>query len=196
MRLRILIAGILGGLALFVWGAISHTVIGLGDAGLQAAPQAPGDQALLDTLHGTLPANGMYFFPGMDMAKKGDAAAMAEWQKRTQTSPHGLIVLTNEPYTGMGGQLGRECVIDIGVALIAAMLLACALGCCANFGFRVGFVTLLGLLTAYRPVQLWNWYSFPSNYTGAQVLDGVLGFVVMGLVVAMIVKPTGTTQRS
>ena len=188
MKGRIALAALLGGLTLFVWGALSHMVLQLGDAGMRAAPPAPGDQALLDTLHATLGEDGLYFFPGMDMAKRGDDATMKEWAERTETNPHGIIIYNNAAYGGMGGQLAVEFVTDVGVALLAAILLSWTLGCCAGLACRVGFVTLLGLLTAYRPIQHWNWYEFPCTYTCAQVADGVLGFLLMGIVISLVVK--------
>ena len=39
MTKRILLAGVLGGLALFVWGALSHMVLGLGSVGMAYLPQ-------------------------------------------------------------------------------------------------------------------------------------------------------------
>jgi len=35
MAKRILLAGVLGGLALFMWGGLAHTVLGLGTVGIQ-----------------------------------------------------------------------------------------------------------------------------------------------------------------
>jgi len=196
MKIRILVAALLGGLTLFAWGGLSHMMLGLGDHGLQAAPPAPGDQALLDSLKATLPASGFYFFPGMDPSKMGDAAVRAEWEERTKSNPHGFIVYNTAPYGGMGAQLGREVIIDIGVALVAAILLSWALGCCATLVGRVGFVTLLGLIVALRPIQQWNWYEFPCNFTCAQVADGVIGFLLLGVVLGLIIKPKGGTPAA
>ena len=189
MRSRILIAGLLGGVALFMWGFVSHMVLQLGDAGLHSVPLPPNDQALLDSLHGTLPASGLYFYPGMDESKAGDQAEMDAWTARTQTNPHGMIVYQTAPYGGMGGQLVREGLTDVAFAMLAALLLSCALGCCSSLACRVGFVASLGVVTALRPIQQWNWYDFPEKYTLAQVADGVLGFLIMGIVIALIVKP-------
>lgn len=188
MKPRIVLAALLGGLTLFAWGAFSHMVLKLADSGLRLAPQAPADQAMLDAMSATLPESGLYMFPGMDEARRGDPVAMEEWTERTKTNPHGLIVYNTTPYGGMGRQLGMELVTDIGVALLAAILLSWALGCCGTYLGRVTFVTLLGLLVAYRPVQQYNWFEFPGNYSFAQVLDGVLGFLAMGLVIAAFVK--------
>ena len=38
---RIALAALLGGITLFAWGAVSHMVLKLGDAGLRSAPVAP-----------------------------------------------------------------------------------------------------------------------------------------------------------
>jgi hypothetical protein len=189
MKMRIALAALLGGLTLFAWGAVSHMVLMLGDAGLKVLPAQPADQALLDAMKATLPEEGMYMFPGMDETKKSDEAEMARWTERTKTEPHGVIVYNTNPYAGMGGPLAKELVTDVAVAGLAALLLSWALGCCARYVGRVAFVTTLGLLVAYRPIQQWNWYEFPGTYSHAQVLDGVLGFLAMGLVIAAIVKP-------
>ena len=188
MKVRVAVAALLGGLTLFGWGAISHVVLQLGDAGMRMAPPEPGDQALLDAITSTLPENGLYGFPGMNATKHGDPEEMAKYVERTKTQPHGIVVVHHEPYAGMNGQLARELVTDVCAALIAAILLACVAGHCASYLGRVGFVAGLGLLIAFRPVQLWNWFGFPAKYTHAQILDGVLGFLLVGLVIAAIVK--------
>ena len=188
MKVRVAIAALAGGLTLFCWGALSHMVLQLGDAGMKMAPAEPGDQALLDAVTSTLPENGLYGFPGMNVTKHGDKEEMAKYMERTKTQPHGVIVVHHEPYAGMNGQLAREFVTDVCAALLAAVLLACVAGHCASYWGRVGFVAGLGLLTAFRPVQLWNWFGFPVQYTHAQILDGVLGFLALGLVIAAIVK--------
>lgn len=196
MKSRIALAALLGGLTLFAWGAISHMVLQIGDAGLRAAPAEPGDQALLDALDATLTEDGLYFFPGMDESRMGDDDAMDEWAERTKTNPHGIIVYNKEAYGGMGRQLGVEFLTDVGAALVAAILLSWTLGCCSGFAIRVGFVGLLGLVTAFRPIQHWNWYEFPCAYTLAQIGDGVLGFLLMGIVIALLVKPKATATSS
>ena len=189
MKPRVLIAGLLGGITLFMWGAVSHMVLQLEEKSMKPAPMAPGDQPLLDSVRTALPANGLYYFPGADPEKHMDPQARAEWQERTKTNPHGIIVVSHQPWGGMGGNLGKEIATDIFVALLAAFLLTWTLSCCASFPWRVGFVTLLGVLVSFRPIQLWNWFEFPSAWLTAQVIDGIVGFAVMGVVIALIVKP-------
>jgi hypothetical protein len=37
-------------------------------------------------------------------------------------------------------------------------------------------------------VEYWDWYGFPINYTLAYMLDKVIGFAVVGLVVAIVTR--------
>ena len=39
-------------------------------------------------------------------------------------------------------------------------------------------------------LPFWNWYRFPSAYTAAQFVEHLVGYMVGGLVVAAIVKPS------
>ena len=63
MAKRIVLAGVLGGLALFLWGSLSHIVLGLGEVGIREIPPAQ-EQGVLETLRPGLREPGFYFFPG------------------------------------------------------------------------------------------------------------------------------------
>jgi len=49
--MRNLVAGILGGIAMFVWSSIAHVVLPLGATGVS---QISNEQPLLDSMHATL----------------------------------------------------------------------------------------------------------------------------------------------
>lgn len=86
-------------------------------------------------------------------------------------------------------QLLRECILNIFLALIAAYLLSLATGL-TGYMSRVGFVLLLGVLAgAMINIEYWNWYGFPANYTVATIADKIIGFVIVGLIAAAIIKP-------
>jgi hypothetical protein len=59
---RILLAGIVGGLALFLWGTLAHVVLPLGNVGIKEIPQEP---AVLGTMKTAMSEPGFYFVPGM-----------------------------------------------------------------------------------------------------------------------------------
>ena len=59
---RILLAGVLAGLAMYIWSSVAHIALPLGTVGLQ---QIPNEQAMLTSMSGSLSQSGLYFFPFM-----------------------------------------------------------------------------------------------------------------------------------
>ncbi len=183
MAKRILFGGILGGLALFMWGGLSHMVIGLGQVGMQNI-QKP----VYDSMKATISQGGFYFFPESDM--KGTI------KDEYKNGPVGILIF--KP-TGAGapitGQLINEAILNIIQALLAAYLLSLAVKL-TRYPQRVGFVFVLGILGAIATnIEYWNWYGFPSTYTMGAIVDKLIGFMVVGLVVAAFVKPTSATVQ-
>lgn len=179
MAKRILLAGILGGIALFLWGGLSHMVLGLGAVGIQNLPQP---QPLLDAMKALIPQPGFYFFPRVD--------ASGNIPPEQVNGPRGILIYhPTGATTRMTGQLVNECILNIVQALIVAFLLSLVTGL-GGYAPRVGFVALIGLLTGIATnIEYWNWYGFPATYTAGIVADKLIGFLVVGLVVAALVKP-------
>ncbi len=153
-------------------------VLGLGMVGVQNLPQP---QPVMDALKAATPQSGFYFFPPADAAGKvaPDKAG----------GPYGIMIY-NSAGAGapMTGQLIKECALNIVMALFAAYLLTLVSGV-TGYVARVGFVTLLGLMVGLMTnVQYWNWYRFPLNYTIVGVVNDVVGFLIVGLIAAAIVK--------
>jgi len=182
---RILLAGILGGLGLFVWGGLSHMVLGLGEVGVRGLPQ---QQAVLDTLRASTPEAGFYYFPQPDSAMKLPADQIG--------GPHGILIFHPTGATlAMGGMLTKECILNIVQALILAFLLSLAPGL-SGYMSRVGFVVLIGVLAGITTnVEYWIWYGFPSKYTAGIVSDRIVGFLIVGLVAAALVKPAAAKMQ-
>ncbi len=175
---KILLGGILGGLALFMWGGLSHMMLGLGAVGMQNI-QRP----VYDSMKASIPQHGFYFFPETD--GKGNV------KDEYKNGPAGILIYNP---TGAGasmtGQLINETILNIVQALIAAFLLSLAVGKLARYPQRVGFVFVLGILSAIATnIEYWNWYGFPAAYTMASIVDKLIGFMIVGLIVAAFVKP-------
>jgi hypothetical protein len=180
MAKRILLAGVLGGIALFIWGGLAHMVLGLGMVGVQNLPQP---QPVMDALKASTQQSGFYFFPPADAAGKvaPDKAG----------GPYGIMIY-NAAGAGapMTGQMITECALNIVMALFAAFMLSLASGP-TSFVSRVGFVTVLGLMVGLMTnVQYWNWYGFPLNYTEVAIFMDIVGFLIVGLIAAVFVKPS------
>jgi hypothetical protein len=179
MAKRILLAGVLGGFALFMWGGLSHMVLGLGAVGIQNLPQ---QQPVMDALKATVPQPGFYFFPQVD--------ASGKVQPEKAGGPYGIMIYhTSGAGAPMAAQLINECLLNIVLALLAAWLLSLASGL-SGYIARAGFVTVVGLAVGLMThVQYWNWYGFPLSYTIASVAITVIGFLIVGLIAAAFVKP-------
>jgi hypothetical protein len=179
MAKRILLAGILGGFAFFIWGAVAHAVLGLGEIGIQYLPQ---QQPVMDALKTSVPQPGFYFFP------QADAAGKVPPEKAG--GPYGIMIYHPAGAGGaMTGQLVSECLLNIVMALFAGFLLSLAYGL-TEYISRVGFVTLLGLAVGLLThMEYWNWYGFPLSYTVASIGIVVLGFFLVGLIAAAVIKP-------
>jgi hypothetical protein len=170
MRTRVVVAGVLAGLTVFVWSFVSHELLPLGEAGVSALPD---QYAVLDGLAAGVPDAGFYFFPF-----ETDAAKMEE---AFRTRPRGILVLTpaSEPFH-FGRALATEAATNVLAGLLAAFVLA-AVGP-LGWGRRLAFGAALGAFASLSiDFSYWNWYGFPTEYLASQLLDQVLGWSLAAL---------------
>ena len=183
----------LAGLAMFIWGALSHMVLGLGEAGIK---NIPNESAMVSAVRTNIDQSGFYFFPGMPDAsgksKEAKDAAEKEWTDKYRAGPNGILIVQTTGREPMdAAQLLTELASNVGCALVAALLLMLAAGSLSSFGARVVFVALLGLFAHLSiEVSYWNWYGFPATYTWAALADQVIGAGIMGVVLALFVRPS------
>jgi len=173
---RILIASVLGGIVLFIWGALSHMVFGIGDAGVKSMPN---EEAVRSALGANIQEAGFYFFPTPDA------------EQNLPAGPSGILIYHPDDALQMTSkQLITELITNILCAWIAAMLMMKAMGGLAGTGARVMFVAMLGLFaTAAVDIPYWNWYGFPGDYTLGALIDNLIGFTLVGVMLAWRLKP-------
>lgn len=186
MSRRVIIAGILAGLALFAWGAVSHMVLGLGEKTMKVLPN---EAAVLTTLQDGVKEPGIYVFPGVGSGMGGQPLNEAKWQEAYRTMPHGLLVAT--PPDGplnMERALGIQVATDVLCGVLAAFFLAST--AITSFFGRVLFVAELGAFaTLAIDVPYWNWYGFPMRYLVSQLVDQGIGWALAGVVLAWRLRP-------
>lgn len=185
VNLRLLAAGVLAGVVMFLWGAVSHVALQLGDAGME---NLPADSVIVPVLKENVPRAGFYYFPTMD--EDGGDAAYAEFERKHAEGPRGVLVFHPEGAVAMSPwQLGKELLTNVATCLLAGILLWCAADRLGSYAKRVAFVAVLGLLTWLAvDVPYWNWYGFPETFTLAQLPDSVIGFALAGCVLGALVK--------
>lgn len=198
MGKRILLAGLLGGIAMFVWSSVAHMVLPLGYTGLR---EIPNETALLGAMQSSLGrTSGLYIFPalgaGPDPTAAQRNAAMKDYEPKLAANPSGLLIYHPPGAKGVTGlKLGLEFLTELAEVLLAVFLLAQTRQ--VSYASRVGFITLVGIVAAVTSnVPYWNWYGFPGNYTAAYMTTQIVGYLAAGLAAAAVLKnrePLGFT---
>jgi len=190
MAKRVVIGGILGGLTMFVWLFVAHEFLTLGEMGVA---EIPNEAPVLSAMQSSIPKAGLYLFPGMGLGSNPTMqqrnAAMPAYMKKYEQSPHGMLVY--HPASGaypFGAALAREGALNLLEGLLAAWLLSYA-GAGKAYSARAGFIVILGVLASVTTnLEYWNWYDFPGNYVAGYMVTQIIGFTLVGLVVAAFVK--------
>lgn len=182
---RILLAGLLGGIAMFIWTSLAHTVLPLGQMGVQ---EIADDAPVIATLQGALgDRDGLYIFPGSgNGAKSEDAASRKTMEERTAKEASGLLVYHPPGRdTAMGPYIGKELALEIFQALILAWLISTSTA--SGLGGRTLAAVGVGLVVAVATNGSNRiWYGFPTDFTFAAILIQVVAYAVAGAVIAAI----------
>lgn len=181
---RILLAGVVGGVVIFVWSAFSHMVLPLGGMGLR---ELPNEDEVVATLRQSVPESGLYLFPGFDMRENSSPEQQQAWQAKYSAGPVGMLV-----YQRNGGealsprQLLTELASNVGAALLLAWVLSPIGGGYARRVLASAFLGLFAWLSI--SASYWNWYGFPGAFIAAEGIDQFIGWGLAGLAMAAIMK--------
>lgn len=179
---KLIIATLLGGLTMFVWGGLSHLVffIGVGFKPL------PNEDKVIEVLKANIPEQGLYFFPGKDFRNSTPKQDEA-FEHKFRNGPAGLLVyrpVGGDPFSP--GKLITQLASTFLSVFIATIIVS---GIYAGYWQRVLIVALLGLLACSSVSSIyWNWYEFPTSFFIAQILDMVIGFFLAGLVICKMTQ--------
>jgi hypothetical protein len=170
---RILIAGALAGIAMFVWESVAHMLLPLGEMGISSLPDEPAVRAALAAHLGS--ADGLYFYPDMRINDNPGAG------------PWGLL-LYHPQMSFSYAVMGWEALTELVMGLALAWLIAIA--SVASFGKRMSIAVLVGVAAAFAVSPSYTiWYGFPAAYTLAQMIVAFGDYVVGGAVIAWLLKP-------
>jgi len=188
--MKILLAGILGGIVMFIWTSIAHMALPLGEAGLG---EIPNESAVLSAMQSNIgEQTGLYIFPGRGLGKNATRQekqeAMKHMGEKIATNPSGILMYhaPGRPLS-LGKLLGVEFATELLEAILVVFLLAQTR--IASFAGRVGFVLAAGILAAIATnVSYWNWHGFPCVYTASYMLIQIVGFLCVGIVAALVLR--------
>jgi hypothetical protein len=179
VQMRILIAGLLGCIAMFVWTSIAHVATPLAYAGISKMADEPAVLSAMQS--GVGGKSGLYFFPWVSPT---DPKLMDKEAALSKTNPTGILFY-HPPgaSTNMTPMMIKEFAKELAQSLIAAFLLSMTM--IAGFFRRTLFVTLIGAFAVLGTnVSYWIWYGFPLSYTLAAMTMELVGAFAAGLVIA------------
>jgi hypothetical protein len=187
---RILAGGVAAGIVLFFWGFVAHMLLPLGELGMQPLPT---EENLAEAIKKDVREPGLYFLPGKDMSKSQSAEEMEAHMARVAKGPYGFMVLYPN---GRDPSLGKRLPIEFGTNVVCALLAAIVVSQLRpGFGVRMACVTIVGLLASLMTlVPYWNWYGYPTDFTAAQIAEHTIGWLLAGLVLASIVRPSSKSS--
>ncbi len=182
--MRLMLATLLGGIVMFIWGALSHMVLGLEAT---AVRPIPNEEPVVAAMKANVTEPGVYFVPGMDMTKQATQEQMDAWSAKYKEGPTAMVV-----YNPSGAdvftprQFVAQLASDIGAALFGSVILLFA-----SVGFTRGVMisVLIGIAgwTAIL-IPYWNWYRFPFEFIRADLVDQIAGWFLAGLVMAFFMR--------
>lgn len=191
---RILIAGVAGGIVLYVWGIVSWMVMPWHQMG-----RLPDETTIAQTMRVADVPTGVYELPGQDheamrtMSPEEKEKAQDQWKIAHEQGPRAFIVYHAEgasvvPVMSFVGGL----VLDVLLAAVAAALLSMALPALGGLPTRILFLVLIGVYTSIAThLMNWNWMGYPLKFSLAMAGDTVVGALLLGIVLAIIVRGEG-----
>ena len=185
---QITMAGVAGAAVYFVWQMLTWMLLPI--HGPTISP-LPDEDSIRDLFVEQGMESGVYILPyGNNDENMMDPES--EFVKRHQAGPIAAIFYHKGGLQPMSGStLGLGFLIDLlGTAVVACMLRCAVGGTCRSYPQRVGFVTGFGVFLALMGhVAYYNWMHFDGFYTAMFVVDVVVGWFLVGLVVAAIIRP-------
>ncbi len=184
--------GLLGGLTIFLWGAVSWTVLSWHD---MATNVFSNEDMVAQAIMANAPKPGVYFMPSVrnepGATSEQRKAMMAAAEQRMEKGPAVFAAIRLAGTASMAPFLLTGIVISILGATFGTYLLLKTQGL-SYFG-RVGFMTMFALtagVVCFLP--FWNWFGFSAAYTLVSILDLVIGWFLAGLVIAKVASPERT----
>lgn len=179
MNGRIIMAGVLAGVIVFVWGMTAHMALAIGEIGVKPLPAA---ESVLPVLKDKVTTGGLYLFPWEEDE--------AKWEESYKSNPRGILVVTPAalPFS-FGKLLATEAATNIAGGIFAAFLFVAAGLGSAGIGRKLAFGASLGAFASLAiDFSYWNWYGFPTDYLASQLFDSIVAWSLAALVLGWVLR--------
>ena len=185
---KLILGGLLGGIAVFVWGMVSWMVLPWHHTTFEKFDNEAMVQAVLAV---NAPKAGIYLLPGTHKDKTiplaAEKALMKKAHEQMEKGPFAFVAMRPGGTGPMNILMIRGLIIQIiGAFLLTLLLLIAGI---ENYFQGVGFAVALALaagVVTFLPD--WNWWGFSPAYALVGMADLVIGWFLAGLVIAKIVS--------
>jgi hypothetical protein len=183
---RILLGGLAGGLALFVWSVTSWTLLPFEGSVFRALPS---EAAIVEALRASGVQAGIYVVPAPLGPGAAGAAETEAREEKLRRGPTAVVVYdpAGSSPNRMFWPLARGVVFCLLASTFAALALFMAR--MQSWAARVAFVTGLGLFAwVLGPGAQWVWFNYPTDYLLVSLADALAGWLIVGIVQTGIVR--------
>lgn len=176
---KVIIGAVLGGVVLFIWQFAVHMVLGVyDDAFVKLKDPAAVEKVLKENLTGS----GMIVIP---LPEPGDSDAEAEAMEKLTTGFSLFGAVNIDGRHGFGAMLGVQFAVNVlASALLMFVLLAANP---STLGSRLALVLCFAVFAVLTElIPNWNWGGSSLAYIGRQIGEQIVGWALVGLVLAKV----------
>lgn len=178
------LGAILGGVVLFVWGAVYHAALPFG---AMAFERFADEDAVASAVTAAAARSGTYFLPWIP--EGSGEAEMKAAQDKAARGPFVFASVRLGPAQPMGVYLATQFGICLLIALLATRLLIDARVTSAR-GSALFLMVVAVAGWAAKNLSYWNWYAFSTAFTLGELAEVGIGFGLAGLAIARVVPRT------
>ena len=181
---KVIIGALLGGVVLLLWQSAVHMVLGVyDDAFVKLKDPAAVEAVLKDNFEGS----GMIVIP-LPIPGDSDAEAKAMEKITTGFSMSGAV--NRDGRHGFGAMLGVQFAVNVLASAVLMFVLLAANT--PTLGSRLALVLCFAVFAVLTElIPNWNWGGSSLAYIGRQIGEQIVGWALVGLVLAKVMDKCG-----
>ena len=196
MLKSLVLGAVLGGLTAFLWSFISWDLLPWHEKQLHSFQN---EDEVLAIIASHAPRSGNYLLPtgpseeGLTADQK--KAAQEIRMQKMQKGPLMFAAIRKEGFGSFPKTLITQVLYQMLAALLLTWMLLQTTG--LSYARRVAFLAVAGLAASViADLPNWNWWAFSGAYTAVNLIDYTLTWLLAGLVIAKVAKPTAKPQTA